>query len=236
MYDRMLLPKLKEAALAATPPIAVTVTETEVTPGYVGKQKGMKQILFERGLLDPEFIPKYYNKPKGAEEEDEPFCLRQLLEKCADFMEEESQMVFIMKGIGVSVEMSPKCHPELAGQGIEYVWGKAKKYFRALRSAIPGSLSEEAFDQLVTKSLRGGPNDPTSDAPLQLESVLKFSRKAHFYRMAYYSLSGHADTIRLKDIEESVRTLQSSTYKEHRGVKRKGMISEDDKAIEGASE
>ena len=26
--------------------------------------------------------------------------------------------------------LSPKCHPELAGCGIEYSWGKTKQYFR----------------------------------------------------------------------------------------------------------
>ena len=229
LFDRMLLPQLKEQALALDPPIALTVTETDVTPGYVGKQKGLKQILFERGWLDPDLIQKYYLNPKGAEEEDEPLCLKQLLSKCTDFLEEESQMVFIMKTINVSVEMSPKCHPELAGQGVEYCWGKSKKYYRAQRSAIAGSLSEDAFDKLVTKSLRGDGDE--SDAPMTLLSVLRFSRKAHFYRMAYHSLSSHEDTIKLKDIEDSVKMLKNSTYKEHRGVKRKEMMSEKDVQI-----
>ena len=229
LFDRMLLPQLRDQAAALDPPIALTVTETDVTPGYVGKQKGLKQILFERGWLDPDLIQKYYLNPKGAEEEDEPLCLKQLLSKCTDFLEEESQMVFIMKTINVSVEMSPKCHPELAGQGVEYCWGKSKKYYRAQRSAIAGSLSEDAFDKLVTKSLRGDGDE--SDAPMTLLSVLRFSRKAHFYRMAYHSLSSHDDTIKLKDIEDSVKMLKNSTYKEHRGVKRKEMMSEEDVQI-----
>ena len=156
------------------------------------------------------------------EEEEEPFCLKQIMGKCADFMAEESQMEFIMKGLArsVSVELSPKCHPELAGQGIEYCWGKSKKYFRAQRSAISGSISVEVFLALVAKSLRGGATDPNSDAPLQMNSILRFSRRAHYYRMAYYAMSGASCTLRLKDIEDNVKKLKSTTYKEHRGVKR----------------
>lgn len=217
-FDAMLLPELK--AQAATSGIPLTVVEGEVTKGYVGKPKGLRQVLYERGLLDPSRIAMYYNDPKGSDEEDEPFCLKQLMGKCADFLEEETQMEFIMKKLHVTVEMSPKCHPELAGQGIEYCWGKSKKYFRAQRSAIAGSINEAAFSDLVAKSLRGGPTDSSSDAPLQMEAVLRFSRRAHYYRMAYYSMSGAEDTIKLKDIEERVKTLKKTTYKEHRGVKR----------------
>jgi hypothetical protein len=224
LFDKMHLADLKKQAVLMKPPIALTVTELEVTPGYVGKQKGLKQILFERGWLDPNVIHKYYLNPKSEEEEDEPFCLKQLLGNCKDFMDEESQMVYVMRKINVTVEMSPKCHPELAGQGIEYCWGKAKKYYRAQRSAIPGSLSEDSFEQLVTKSLRGGPKD--SDAPMQITSVLRFSRKAHFYRMAYYSLKGHEGTLKLAAIENSVKELKKATYKEHRGCKRKDAADE----------
>ncbi len=32
--------------------------------------------------------------------------------------------------LGIGMEQTPRCHPELAGRGIEYCWGKAKLEFR----------------------------------------------------------------------------------------------------------
>jgi len=32
--------------------------------------------------------------------------------------------------MGVSVDCMPKCHCELAGEGIEYSWGCTKNYYR----------------------------------------------------------------------------------------------------------
>jgi len=228
-YPLMKVDKLKVDELrsrAVELKIATTLTEDHIKEGYMHKAKGVKQVLFERGWLDPSNIGKYYFDKRGANEEEEPYCLQTLLEKCADFEAEETMMVFIMRELGVEVEMSPICHPELAGAGVEYDWGKSKKFYRKKRSAIPGSLTEEAFELLVDDSLRGGADVPGSDAPLQLASVLRFARKAHFFKLAYLRLSGGATRITLSEIEATVKTLQTSTYKEHRAVKTKNMLSE----------
>ena len=84
--------------------------------------------------------------------------------------------------------MSPKCHPELAGQGIEYDWGMPKKRYRNLRSKTSPKISEADFQILVEISLDGGPDVEGSDAPLQMTTVLRFARKAHFYKLTYYAL------------------------------------------------
>ena len=137
-------------------------------------------------------------------------------------------MTFVMRQLGVEVELSPICHPELAGAGVEYDWGKSKKYFRKKRSEIAGSVTEAKFAELVDDSLRGGPDVDGSDAPLQLTSVLRFARKAHFFKLAYLSLSrtDKSSTITLAEIESTVKRLQTSTYKEHRTIKTMAMLSE----------
>jgi hypothetical protein len=58
--------------------------------------------------------------------------LKHLLGYCRDFQEEESLLQTMGQKLGVTVDHTPKCHCELAGEGIEYSWGCAKKYYRRL--------------------------------------------------------------------------------------------------------
>jgi len=58
-------------------------------------------------------------------------CLVKLMEACTDFEEEQTllqKMVEKMCGRPgqFTLDRSPKCHCELAGEGIEYAWGCAK--------------------------------------------------------------------------------------------------------------
>jgi len=43
---------------------------------------------------------------------------------------EKTAFHYMMLERGHIPEMSPQCHPELAGVGIEYSWGKSKQHFR----------------------------------------------------------------------------------------------------------
>jgi hypothetical protein len=36
------------------------------------------------------------------------------------------------QSLGVLINRTPKCHPELTGEGIEYAWGCAKNYYQRL--------------------------------------------------------------------------------------------------------
>ena len=82
---------------------------------------------------------------------------------------------------------------------------------------MSAKITESQFRALVESSLRGGPDVAGSTAPLQLTSVLIFARKAHFYKIAYWSLRAGTDrtkTICMKEIEDAVEKLQAKTYKE----------------------
>ncbi len=56
--------------------------------------------------------------------------LKYKLSSCKDFEEEESILQSMGRKLGVLVDHTPKCHCELAGEGIEYAWGCSKIYYR----------------------------------------------------------------------------------------------------------
>ena len=91
-------------------------------PGYVGKPKGLKQVLYERGLYKPDANGKY---PTLAE-------MKVILGGHTDFLNEIGILEEIMVLRGHILLMSPKCHPEIAGCAIEYLWGYSKQRFRRL--------------------------------------------------------------------------------------------------------
>ena len=109
-----------------------------IQDGWVGKPKGMKQICFERRLIDIS-RHKSYNKDgsimiDGNKVKDENFSLTKLLNECNDFQNELTLLQHSAATIGnnrnikITVDRSPKCHPEVAGEGIEYTWARCKSY------------------------------------------------------------------------------------------------------------
>ena len=103
-----------------------------VREGWLHKQKGAIQILFERGWLDPQHLHHYTEKGKKEKYEvpSDPtgcnFSIERILAKQADFCNELTLLQYHARKLGALVDRSPKCHPELAGEGIEYLWGLAK--------------------------------------------------------------------------------------------------------------
>jgi len=81
--------------------------------------------------------------------------------------------------------MSVKCHPEMAGNGIEYAWGMAKLQFRRRFNDV--STKNQAAN--VTKSLSRMPviekNGNRRGAPLGITRVRKYARRARTYRNLY---------------------------------------------------
>ena len=80
--------------------------------------------------------------------------------------------------LGVTVDRTPKCHPELAGEGIEYAWGAAKLYYQ--KQPLKDKRNKSVYEELVKRSL--------SNQILSLQFMRQFSRRAHRYILAYRSL------------------------------------------------
>ena len=90
------------------------------------------QVLWERGLIDGANFNQY--SLTGKKDEfgivDNDTNLTHLMGLCHDVLNEEGMLQHIAKRIGVEVLLTPKCHAELAGEGVEYVWGGATGEYR----------------------------------------------------------------------------------------------------------
>ena len=137
-------------AMCATQNIPIKYTETEIHEGWEGKAKGMEQILWERGWIDVRRPRKDYTKNgtkdiMGTIQKDT--SLHELIANCADFENEETLLQTMGRDMGVLVDRTPKCHCELAGEGIEYSWGCAKNLYR--RQPLKMKRGKENFRATV---------------------------------------------------------------------------------------
>ena len=60
------------------------------------------------------------------------FSLSKLISKQYDFANEDSMLQYYGKQLGLIIDQTPKCHPEMVGEGIEYSWGCGKNHFQAI--------------------------------------------------------------------------------------------------------
>jgi hypothetical protein len=106
------------------------------------------------------------------------FSLKYLMANCPDFIEEESLLQFNGQKMGVIIDQTPKCHCELAGEGVEYSWACAKNEFR--QKPIQQKKSKELFKNTVRECLS---REILTDA-----RVRSFSKRAQEYICAYHVL------------------------------------------------
>jgi hypothetical protein len=132
--ERGMSHKLEELqGFARSHGIPLKQTIDVVDEGWVGKPKGLLQILHERGLIDPVNWQTLYtvNGKKDADGNTIPgTSLRDIMGNCTDFLNEETALQWLARNIGVLIEHTPKFHCELAGEGIEYSWACGKGDFR----------------------------------------------------------------------------------------------------------
>ena len=168
--------------------------ETKIyTNGWLGKPKGMRQIAYERGFITKENYKEYTEYGKRDERGvviDKSYSLRHILSSCTDFAQEKTLLQHYAKklakkkGIIIIIDRTPKCHPELAGEGIEYSWAVAKIFLR--RVPLNKRNTQEKFLNYVRLSLstsadRGG--------RLTRDKVISNSARARDYMAAYYMLN-----------------------------------------------
>ena len=163
--------------------------EEVIRQGYVGKAKGLLDVAFERGLLDPQRLRggkdgKKIEYTKGAKYfdgiPDESYSLTSIIASCADFQNEPTAMEELTKLLGHEQEKTPKKHPELAGMGIEYMWGKSKMTFRRDGSY---SSNAESLERRVRAAL-----DP--NLVLHIKRVRAMQRRSNDYKRSYMLLGG----------------------------------------------
>ena len=124
-----------------------------------------------------------------------------------DFESEETLLQYYGRLLRLTVDRTPKCHPEPAGEGIEYTWGCSKGFYRRLK--ISEKRTKKKFRESVRKCL--------DTSILTLTRQRLFSRRARQYIVAYHSLnyakqaSGDSTVVSSALIEKMVKG-----YKSHR--------------------
>jgi hypothetical protein len=104
--------------------------------GWEGKQKGLLQTLWERGFIDENKpVMKYYTMTGSKDLYGNVIPgtnLAELMDNTTDFVNKVTLLQEVLGRLGVTVHRSPKCHAELADEGIEYSWGFVKNFYRRL--------------------------------------------------------------------------------------------------------
>ena len=170
------------------------VEESFTVQGYVGQNKGIFQILYERGV----YLPKMKGRQtqgvkeklelKGKQELIVPPELdaHAVLEKCPDFMYEKTALQQVVESRGHILLPSVVCTPETAGGGIEYAWGKLKFEQRKENSAATKLESGVKFNERVRKLCK-------SKEILPMNRVFRFQRRARDYIRLYLSIRARDD-------------------------------------------
>jgi hypothetical protein len=106
--------------------------EQKKEEGWEGKPKGMLQVLWEQGWVDEQQWQDYTvnGKKDTLGSTINETSLKYLLRNCNDFINEESMLQYYGRLMGVTFNQTPKCHCEMAGEGIEYSWVAAKNKYR----------------------------------------------------------------------------------------------------------
>ncbi|KAJ1449165.1 hypothetical protein M885DRAFT_573188, partial [Pelagophyceae sp. CCMP2097] len=178
---------------------------------YAGKQKGAYQILFERGLFDVK-SKRTWTGHKDPESKAHVLgsSWREVLAACPDFKSECSLLFQLVMDRGHSIISSPKCHPEVVGDGIEYGWGHSKRMYRK------GNVGNETE---MRKNQRKRVFDSISADSLPLERLMRFSRKAREYKPVYNVNGGGSNELSLVSIETERRAQKlRRTHSNHRSI------------------
>ena len=160
--------------------ITITKNVEKVREGWQGKSKGLLQVLWERGLIDGDNLNNYALTGKKDElgTVDNSTSLRHIMGMCTDFLNEEGMLQHVAKGLGVKILLTPKCHAELAGEGVEYVWACAKGAYRNL--SLQQKRGKDNFKASVRRCL--------SEEVITTVRIRRFARRARQYMMAYYAI------------------------------------------------
>jgi len=172
----------------------------ETTQGWLNQPKGLLQVLWERGWINPDVPLSDYIKDKreswlddkgqllpAFKDDFQKFSLTYLLSECPDFKHEKSaleQLATDLSSLGelrIEILLSPKYHCELAGEGIEYAWGLSKKIYRKIPYAE--KKGKDKFHACVKKAL----------GSVSIHHLRKFSAWACCYMLTYLLLDSSAD-------------------------------------------
>ena len=215
LKERGVSAKGKKAAIqiiAQEHGLPIRETTQKVIEGWEGKPKGLLQVLWERGIVDASKLSEYTinGRQNGYGVIDKTYALKSLMANCLDFEEEETLLQSMGRVMGVLVDRTPKCHCELAGEGIEYSWGCAKNSYR--RVSLKQKRGKDNFRKVVRMCL-------SREKVLVTERIRLFSRRARAYICAYYMIWSERQEQRGGSIETNESALTTDPIKMEKLVK-----------------
>jgi hypothetical protein len=194
----------------------------EIMEGWMGKPKGMYQILWERGWIDERKKFSEYSLDGKSHEKDErgeimeqylPLCMRYLLSQCSDFKNEITALEYLANRLStdsckVNIAFTPKYHCEIAGEGIEYAWGFSKRFYRSL------PLSRKRGIANFRSSVRASVDAVT------IKNVRKFGSRIRRYMLAYMHYDNRSDENNTvtKATYLEIESFVKKTSKSHRSI------------------
>ena len=158
--------------------------------------KGTKQLLWERGHWPPD---------KNLSAVD----AKNLLGNLPDYLNEESIFMKICRERGHYGFMSPKASPELAGSGIEYIWGFAKRMHRNMNITKGAVKGIDNFKKRL-KFCLGGEDKDAYGGILGLERVMRFARRARDYLRVQTGVLGNLSYLKIEQLRKKKATHRSA--------------------------
>ena len=152
-----------------------------------GKPKGMLQVLYERDLCLVGTQKEVANAARAKRDPPLPPIPAEMdasatLGRCEDYASEVYLLEQLFLDPRYILIKSVKCHPEMAGCGIEYSWGKFKMDFRRHNWRNGKEKGNQA------SLMRGKIKKLLDTGMLCLERVWEFELKARTYRRMYLQL------------------------------------------------
>ena len=141
----------------------------------------MLQILWERGFIDSnKSVRDYSTNGKKSHKDSNKIIpgssLKELIQNLPDFKEELTLLQFRAQQLGVQVCCSPKYHPEIAGEDVEFCWAMSKNAYRKYQLKV--KRTKEKFVRLVDKCQEG----------ITKKIVRVFGRQMRHYILAYHGI------------------------------------------------
>jgi len=192
--------------------ISVIQIQTHKTiRGWEHAPKGLLQVLWERGFIDPKKWQQYKRRVLDDNNDlVEELSMEHIMANCWDFANEKSQLEFVCEQLGARALFTTKYHAEMAGEGVEYSWAHSKNTYRGV------SLSKKKGKTNFTATVKSC----IARELLTTELIRKFSRRARAYMLAYKAFELNDHVTREQNapylISQDKIEQMMSTFKTHR--------------------
>jgi len=173
--------------------------------GWFGKPIGAFHLLHERGMVSPDVKDQDKYTMKGQKDEHNHIIketsINHLIRQCEDFVHEKTLLVHYGEMLGSTIDRTPKCTPEIAGDGIEFDWAMSKLWYR--KQPWEDKQKKDKFTKLVKDSL--------SEDVISIVRSRHFSRRARMNMVSYYILERDGKATTPSDVQKYKKKRKSHT-------------------------